>query len=410
MMDQSSRGIMLAAAACGLISLLYFLSLVCRLPLAVSSIIIGSGLYLLYRYGRSQEQPLPGKGNGWPPYVILTAGVFLLTNRSYYLALKWGDWDAWGIWNYHARFLADGQRWTWLFQSLQYDHPDYPLGLSALLGLAGRLLGPESWPYAAFALHFLITLSVPVLIFLLLYRNSLWTAGALLLLFVTDDYYLFRGLSQYADTMLAAYFLMAIASISFASADRRLITLSALLAGCAAWTKNEGIVLCLLTCLFYAKTYFSRPNRWYALAGFALPATTLALFKIFYAPANDLVQNSQGDLLRQITDPERYRLVWAYFIRNGADHFIWTGILILVYAIACIMMKRLPGRAMMLILTCLLAYLSTYILSPYDPDWHLHLSLDRLMHQLMPALVLVCGLRISEIRLPLRTLGKKPLQ
>ena len=391
--------LILALAGClGGASMLYFLGLAIHLPFVLTVLLIVAFAIMVLRYARSNTQNPPAVS--WLSTGILAAGISLITWQNHRLSTRWGDWDAWAMWNFHARFLADGKHWTNLFQSLQYDHPDYPLGLPALLAFISRLSGGHGWMHIAFALHFLITLSIPVLIFLLLHRKRLVVAAATLIVFAFDDFYLLRGVSQYADTMLAAYFLMALVSLSYAGGDKRMIAAGIFFAGCAAWTKNEGIVLALLLVLFYARDFFSRQNLRYTAIGIVLPLITLAVFKVIYATSNDLFQHSDRSLLQQISDVHRYELIWSYFRKISGEYFTWTVIAMSLYVVASILGKRRPDRPMLLLLTCLAAFLATYIFTPYDPAWHLHTSLNRLLHQLMPSFVYLIGLRLCEYRLP----------
>jgi hypothetical protein len=399
MMKQDSALILSGTACLGGIGMLYFLSLVCHVPFIITVLLVIAFCIMLLNAARSRA--LEPSMYSWPAVAVIAAGVFLITNRTYYLATKWGEWDAWGMWNFHAKFLTDGRQWTNLFRSTQYDHADYPLGLPALLAFFSRMCGGHGMLHISFAIHFLITLLIPLLIFLLLYRKNFIIAAATLILFATDDFYLSRGVSQYADTMLAAWFLMALVAISHAAHDKRMVALSAFFAGCAAWTKNEGIVLAALLLIFYANVFFSRKYIRYSIAGILLPLVTLAVFKIFYAPDNDILRNSHGGLFQQLSDRHRYVLVWAYFRRNGSEYFMRTWIFILLYAMASVLQKRRPDKQMLLLLACLAAYMFAYILTPYDPDWHLNTSQNRLMHQLMPAMMYVIALRLCDVRFPL---------
>jgi hypothetical protein len=395
MMQKDVLIILKLAACAGAASMLYFLSLAAGLPFIVYLLLAVSCCIAIFRSARNADFPSPNYT--WWTIAALATGVFLITNRTYYLSSRWGGWDAWDIWNYHARFLADDQHWTNLFKSVQYDHPDYPLGLPALLAITVRLFGGHEL-LITFALHYLITLGIPLLVFFLIQHKNILVAAAALLLFATDEFYLERGVSQYADTMLAAYFLLSLIAISHAEKSSRMIAAAAFFSGCAAWTKNEGIVLALLFFAFYAKVFFSRKNLRFTFVGLALPVVTLVLFKAVYAPSNDLFQRSNGGLTEQLSDLHRYELVWRYFLDFGRDNFVATAAALLLYALFCILQKRAPAKAMVLLLACLGVYLVTYILTPYDPEWHLRTSLNRLMHQLMPACVYVVCVRLADIR------------
>jgi hypothetical protein len=330
---------------------------------------------------------------------MLAAGVFLVTNRCYYLAVPWGGWDAWGIWNYHARFLMDDVQWRHVFLSTHFDHPDYPLFLPANIAWITRLFGKEHLMMVSFGLSFFFTLLIPTLVFTALYRKSLFVATGIMVLFATNDFYLEAGVSQYADTPLAAFLLAAIICIHASKDDKRMLLPAAFFAASMGWIKNEGIALGLIFFLFYGKAYLSRYGLKSFVAGVALPLLTLAVFKIGYAPGNDLLEKSQG-VWEKLADAGRYRITWQYFSQNATMNFMPLIYLFGAYLAVCAWQRKWPDRAIWLLLTCHAAYFLTYVLTPYDPTWHLRTSQERLMHQLMPAMMAVIGERLCTLRLP----------
>jgi hypothetical protein len=396
MMERSATALLLVLAGIGGSSLLYFLCLPASVPFWLFLAILAAGVVPLWGYLYHSHMVQHGGKTFHIDLAIIIAGVFLITNRTYHLAMPDGGWDAWGIWNYHARFLADKKEWQNVFLSTQYDHPDYPLCLSGTIAWMTRLFGRGHTDLVSFGLHFWITGTIPLLIFCLLRRKNIWIAGLMLIFFATNDFYLNSGISQYADTLLAAFLLAAVVSARFAQTDRRMLALAAFFAGCMAWTKNEGLVLAILFMLLYANIFFRKNNLLPFLAGIAFPATVLFIFKVFYAPGNDMT-HSLGNIIVKLKDPERYSLIWRFFLQNGKDYFLPVVWLLVAYIIACAWKRRMPDKGLLLILGCLIAYLFIYLLTPYDLQWHLQTSQDRLMHQLMPATVYILADGLADM-------------
>src|SRR5206468_2850822 len=70
------------------------------------------------------------------------AGLFVIQSAN----SPHGGWDAWAIWNLHARFLyRGGERWTeMLGVFFSWAHSDYPLLLPSLVAGGWTLAGSET--------------------------------------------------------------------------------------------------------------------------------------------------------------------------------------------------------------------------------------------------------------------------
>ena len=76
----------------------------------------------------------------------MTAIVALVSVIVSALASPHGDWDAWAIWNQHARFLFRGggsDAWR-AFLAINWSQPDYPLLLPASVARVWAYAGHES--------------------------------------------------------------------------------------------------------------------------------------------------------------------------------------------------------------------------------------------------------------------------
>jgi hypothetical protein len=333
--------------------------------------------------------------------LVFLACIAILVNKSFYLAEKHGQWDAWAIWNLHARYMADGAYWTRMTGSTTVPHPDYPLFLPAIIGFIWRLLQNTSF-IIPHIFSFITAVSIPSLIFLQLYKKNLFIATLMLLWFVTDDFFLTRALSQYADQWVALFFLLAFISIDTfrATGNRKFITISAFMLGSCFWTKNEGIMLALVFIVLYLTTLLKRANMAYFLGGISLPLLAMLIFKFGYAPPNDLIVRRETVQPSFFTDMSRYGLIWEWLQKNFRENFFYQQFAILLFLLACVVKRKLPGRNMAIIFLCFCGFITVYVLTPFDLQWHLLSSMDRVLFQLSPVFIYEVGKLLSTFELP----------
>lgn len=391
-MNNSSRHIIFIGGSIAIISMLYFLSLVIHLPLWAIIPILLATLWLPYAQLYKKNDPGTAERPSLLMLFILTVGIFLITNRSYYMATKYGEWDAWALWNMHAAYLTDPANWKNLFLNTQFAHPDYPLMLPGIVAFFNRIF--HSSLMVPFAIHYLIMLLIPVWIYIETYARSTLVAAIILLLFATNDHYIMLGTWQLADTMLGFFFLAAIICIDHGQEDKRMLGFSAFFLGCCMWTKNEGIVLAGIFILFHLREFFSRHTIRYFIIGIAFPSLVLLLFKLGFAPKNDIISAQGNDTLQLIGQQSRYQLIYDFFRKNLNDHFRTVKRGVIIYVIIAAISRRVDKHFLM-ILCCLAAYMFIYVITPNDLEWHLFTSLYRLMHQLMPAMMYVIAIRFA---------------
>jgi hypothetical protein len=210
-----------------------------------------------------------------------------------------------------------------------------------------------------------------------------------------------QGASRCADIPLAFYFLATL--VLFCLADRFKQTasvcsvLAGLMGGCAAWTKNEGLLFIL--CVPLARLAAAVPRRGWrffakemALFGLGLLpiAATLAFFKNQHAPPNDLVAGQNPDAtLDRLTDWSRYGLI-GYFLRVNLMRI--AGGPLVVMAVYLLFMgkasrerRRVSITPIVLVVVMMLAgYMGAYVLSPNELLWHMTTSMDRLLFHHWP--------------------------
>lgn len=359
--------------------------------------------------------------------VSLCAAVYTAIIRT--LAYPHGDgWDAFSIWNLHARFLfLGGSHWRDGFSPLiPWSHPDYPLLLPAAIAHFWSFVGHDT-PAVPGIIGLLFTFSTVGLLFsalsILRGRTSAMLGATVLL---ATPAFIELGTSQYADVPLSFFVLATVALLCLHESrvqedpspnSSGLPVLAGLAAGCAAWTKNEGLLfLCtillarLLTLIRTGPPSLTTIARRFApMLVTIVPALLLiAYFKRSIAPPGDLFSDGTT-ALHKLTDPARYWAIARWYGKSFLRFGHWLvipGTLLLVafyFAAGKTVRKRdlnqaeLGLRASILALGLTLAgYFAVYLITPYDIYWHLRFSLPRLFLQLWPSAIFVFFLSLVE--------------
>lgn len=380
----------------------------------------------------SSEKPDPG----WLLFVLRAALLIALLAALFsailrFLAYRHGDgWDAFAIWNLHARFLfRGGANWRDGFTAvIPWSHPDYPPLLPAAIAHFWTGLGRESQIVPALV-GLIFTFSTVALLCSSLgaLRGQVAAMLAGLTLLATP-FFLVQGTAQYADVPLAFFILATTVLICFygnsSGAERPgWLTLAGISCGFAAWTKNEGllfllaIVASLLLVFVTNRSRSGTPgmpsqrNITVKIARKHLPSFALFLFGvaplllvIAWFKRSVAVPNELFSLIafHKLLDAWRYLAILKWygkdFLRFG-DWFLIPGTLLLVGLYFASHGERLqpanPGfRTCRIALALTLAgYFLIYLITPYDLYWHLRFSLNRLFLQLWPAAIFLFFLR-----------------
>jgi len=240
-------------------------------------------------------------------------------------------------------------------------------------------------------------------------RSQAFLGGTVLL---ATPFFVEQGTSQYADVPLAFFFLATIVLLCLHDAGTRqpgLLALAGLMAGFAAWTKNEGllflgaIVLARVVILARHEGWSSCRRQMVPMLLAALPVLlVIAYFKVRVAPAGDLF-SSPANLWRKILDPARYWATVQWYakelLRFGHWLLIPGTVLLVGYYF---MVGREVGskyeagiRTSFLVLGLTLAgYFAVYVITPYDIHWHLRSSLNRLFLQVWPSAIFLFFLAV----------------
>jgi hypothetical protein len=374
-------------------------------------------------------------GRGWSPSVaraadtgqpvsggirriaLLAFGVTVACAAAAFVGLSvsrpHGAWDAWMNWNLRARMIfRAGPEWRVAFSPLlPWSHPDYPLLVQASVMRTWIYHGGESLAGPA-TVAFLFTAGSAGLATAALAALRDRTQGLLAgLTLLATPFLIFHGVSQYGDVPVGFFFLATLVLLALHERHRRDTTGFAILAGLttglAGWTKNEGLLFLASVVLAGLLTvrragydrHLARDVGPYLLG--LLPMLALiGFFKLDFAPPNDLMSTvGTGETLARLTDPQRYAAVARGYAREiatfGFNGLISVGPLLAAYG-ACVgvcpdKIKTRWFRMTVWIVALMLAGHALVIVATAEDAARLvSSSLDRLLLQLWPAIVLAC--------------------
>jgi hypothetical protein len=360
--------------------------------------------------------------------LLVLAAVAATTFAAFTVERPHGAWDAVSIWNLRARFLfRGGEYWRDAFSGLLgWSHPDYPLFVPASVARLWKFMGSDM---AAAPIALALGCGAAAVGLLMaalaeLKDRSQALLGGILLLGTAG--YMEQAASQYADVPLGLLILGALACGALADrggTERRAqLILAGVLAGLAAWTKNEGLLFALafVACRF-AGVAAARGWRGGArdaaavLLGLLPVLLVHAWLKLAYAPANDLMASLGSATLERLSDPARWGFVVGRFGRELLYLGGWVvGLPILLVPYALLIGRDLRGgdgtRGVMMAATLAAVaagYVVVYVATPHDLRWHVDVSLYRLVMQLWPG-ALFCVLLV--LRSPAQALSAVPAQ
>jgi hypothetical protein len=342
--------------------------------------------------------------------VVLGLALPSLTTRV--LRNPHGGWDGWAIWNTHARVLYRiGPDWK---NQIQYTfHGDYPELAPSLAARFWRYVTHEV-PLAGSVAGLILGLSgIAVLIASLshLKRKRLGLVMGVMLLGTPN--YLDLASAQYADVPLSFYFLASIALVCLyaqsAHRERSIMVLAGFMAGCAGWTKNEGLLWivalsgALLLPVVFRREEISERFLPFA-AGLLIPLAVILTFKLTVTAHNDIVASQKYEtMMKNLTDPVRYSAIFRHFVKVGQTFGAWSVKpwlpFIFFIAVRGIDRRLFRNRGLMTgLLTLaivLTGYFVVYLNTPLDLQVHLVSSFDRLSIHLWPSLLLLLGLAMN---------------
>ena len=352
----------------------------------------------------------------WFATVTLAATLVIAGFGWYWVAVEFphGQWDAFAIWNLKARHIAlGGENWSNVFNDA-LKHTDYPLLLPLSIARMWTYAGTTTTavPQLLHVVFLLLTISV-LLATVAIMRNRIHAIVATFIVMAYSNFLRFPS-NQYADTAVGCYILMALCMTVIAwrltGNSHSPWVLSGLFAGCAAWTKNEGLLFALvLVIVTVSVTALVRGPKKIKhtivplLTGLAPFLFIVGFFKLTLTGSNDLLQDlSLADIWNKITDPQRHQLILRksrFIITSYPD--LWVILSLLVYlgifGFTKFRQDR-PGIAIvgLSVFLTTIGYYTVYLITPHDLSWHLSTSLQRLFIHLWPSGVLCVVLAIKS--------------
>lgn len=315
--------------------------------------------------------------------VILLATLFFLFKSE-----RWGGWDAWAIWNLHAKFLFYEGAWTNLFTNeIGWTHPDYPLMLPSLIALVWKSIGGVSPMVPALMAYFVFVCILGLIYSSCPGKQYRYISLVGVILLILDYHFIREASSQYADTLVGLFILLSIILLRKESKySSKYYWLIGFVASLPIWVKNEGIVFFVFfSILILINNLKERDKILCFLVGTMPVVILLAWFKVVYAPGNDITSAISWEVLGNLFVFDKYITIALHLAYTVAVKFP----LLIVFALFLFFnrpRRKIPGIVFVL-LTTLASYLFIYVITPYDITWHLSTSLNRLIHQLYPSFV-----------------------
>lgn len=411
----------------GVSSLLYFLSLITMHPgpvvFLLFELIVLAVIFGYSRWKKSGATPAtfpapPGleKDGGLSPVLVVllvcslavSAGGFIYVN----IRAPLGSWDAWAIWNLHAQFIVPGNtQWASLFTDsyLFWTHPDYPLLIPAFVARGWGYMGMKS-PLVPIAAAFFFTFGSVGLMYsgVSLFKGK--RNGVLAVVFlIATSLFIVTGANQNADAPLAFYILSVVVLLALhehvSPSHTGFLVLAGVFSGFAGWTKNEGLLY--IAAFIFARIVFlvfRRRRLWkecgrelLAIGKGLLPVLAVVIyFKKAIAPAGEFFQlNAQT--MEKLFDIDRYLIILREFFK---EWFLGTNGLPVILILFVFLAGRatvkyykktlITGGLILLFANCGLMLI--YVITPYPLEWHLLTSLNRLVFQMVPALIFIVSL------------------
>jgi len=310
----------------------------------------------------------------------------------------YGQWDATAVWNLKARFIYESPSDPIpriMDPALWDTQPDYPLLLPILVARGWQYAGPDS-VIVPIAIAILFTVSTVLVLVdgVRTITNPLqsYVTGCVLL---ATPFFVQHGVSQYADLTISCFMTISVVFLCIGDAPS---LLAGLAAGLAACTKNEGLLFVLVFMAIHIMFRRSVRETGRAIAGVAFGVTALGLFKVLYSPPNPIVNSITTQMIWQRLSAADYHVrilkAFAHKSPSFGDWWIAPFLLLILHIIATTRKSaRTPWPTAALAVAGMLGgYYAVYLLSPYDLDWHIGTSMNRLLLQLWPMLLLVYSL------------------
>jgi hypothetical protein len=171
-----------------------------------------------------------------------------------------------------------------------------------------------------------------------------------------------------------------------------------MMAGLAAWTKNEGIPFLVIMILVTGIVFNLRQARAHILSlisGTVFPLFIIFLFKTLISVNNDLfTNNGLSEIIGKVLDPTRYLQIITHLTTELIHLGNWPIsilVILLIYgSIAGIRkpVNRAEKASWLVPASQFIIYMLVYVVTPHDLQWHMNYSMSRLLIHLFPLALL----------------------
>lgn len=306
-------------------------------------------------------------------------------------------WDSWSIWTRKAIILGDSLDPFFSSKDYAFMHPDYPIGLPALQAAVFSVAGETNTTTSDLPIWLMVPAGVTALAYLAPARPRFWVPVVAALLVLPP--LAAQTLNGYADVPMALLLAGAVLAGGrwlMESEDWQL-WLSALLIAGALCVKNEGMLVGLL--LLVLLSVFNHREWRKLIWAWALVLLALIPWRAWLA-----AKGIDGDLpIGKALDPgymfDNIDRPWhalgnllseAMFKQGGMKAVLLAVVLIGAVVLLLVNLQRRDARfAFLAVLGAMAALLFAYWVSPYNLDWHLLNSSDRVI--VVPVAVLLSG-------------------
>ncbi len=407
-----------AVVGMGLASVALWLGLWVGVPLGfwrwVEVVGIAAAAWVTWRWWRGDHGDGDGGGDahdgvrvsvrlgriiGGVALVCLLAAVAAMVAKG--VLCRHGEWDAWAIWNLHARFLFRGGGMGYVDPIMEWTHPDYPL-LVPLTVVRGWLLGWGESVWVPAVIGPVYTLAGAGVVYFGLARyHGLVSARLALICLMAAPVVSQNAAGQLADSPLAVNVLLVVASCWLGAARPRLLLLAGLAAGLAAWTKNEGLLVlpalagALAPALIRSRAEAGRRLAWTGV-GLLPGLAALATFwpRVGGYSSGALATLTRDQALAFLATPGRHLAVATRYALEPLNLRAWGAApLCLLLALAALGLSQTPRRRAALgagavVLLLQAAHYLLFVVIPGDHQWLMDSALHRLLLHGFPALLL----------------------
>lgn len=348
----------------------------------------------------------------WFLIPVLVVGSSVVVISVHALGFPLYEWDAFAIWGLKAKALAceslrSGPQYFHNL-SMSYSHLDYPLlvpflvaGVYGIIGYMDDQVGSIVFPFLYISFG------------LLMYSGLRWInsrkEAALLTALVMGAPVLIRWAGAgTADMILTTYYAGSIHFVVKWMQEEKIpdLMLAILFSVFCAFTKNEGMALGLINILILFIFTFVRINRRQVI-GFVIFVVGAIFLLVPWLIWMKGIPRTHENYLSRISysnfveSTHRLEIIIPAFFNEFIQWNRWGGLSVLLIVTAIMGWRAFRKRyviAMWLLLGMHIGlYLLIYLISPWNIQEILFVSLDRLILHTTPAIIFLIGYHLAEI-------------